>query len=302
MDGDKVVYVHRVVCTACGLHFAAYMQVGPGGRGLVICPKCDVTIEQQLPPHYVSQVAPEDYNSPSHPSVRMTHYPGLYTRPKLPPRFDFADLVRAAFSPAKAFANLYLSTDLRRAMAIVLVFSMLSMLISTLVTSEMGVVLGYDVGDALNLAFQATAGWALLIFAVLLLGFVTAVISKVMFGGRGESRMTITLVGYGFPLYVFISIIVLVIFSVGFEGLDLTNIDGWTQGQTDQAIAWGTILFLVGIIGLGWILWVVGHAVSVANDISTGEGILSTILGGVVAGIVYLVAGALMQLPLGLSL
>jgi len=302
MDSDSVVYLHSILCASCGLHYAGYVQVAPGGKGIAICPKCGATIDQALPPHYVAQIAPEDYVSPSHPSVRLTHYPGLYAQPKRPPRFDFSDLVRISFSPVAAFTNLYLSTNLRRAMAIVLVFSMLSIFVSTLVTSEMGVVLGYDVGDALSLAFQASAGFLLLLFAFFLFGLVTASIAKMMFGGRGETGMTITLIGYCYPLYVILSIIILVIFSVGFEGLDLTNIDGWTDGQMDQAIVWGTALLLVSFFGLGWLLWVIGRAVSVANDISSGEGVLSSILGGVVAGVVYLVAGAVMQLPLGLSL
>ena len=302
METDSVVYLRRVVCPSCGLHYAAYAQVSPGGKGVAVCPKCSTTVTQPLPPHYIAQVAPEDYVSPTHPSVRLTHYPGLYTQPKHPPRFDFSDLVRIMFSPVQAFTSLYLSTNLRRAMAIVLVFSLLSITISTLVTSRMSVVLGYDASDALNLAFQASAAFLLMIFTFLLLGLVTAWIAKVIFGGRGETSMTVTLLGYCYPLYVVLSIIILALFSVGFEGIDLTNMDAWTDAQMNQAIVWGAALLFVGFFGLGWLLWIVGRAVSVANDISTGEGVLSTILGGAIVGTLYLVAGAVTNLPLGLSL
>lgn len=300
MQDGSVVYLHRILCPSCGLHYAAYAEIAAGGKGVAVCPKCGTTVSQPLPPHYISQVAPEDYVSPFHPSVRLTHYPGLYTQPKRPPRFDFSDLVKIMFSPVEAFTSLYLSTNLRRAMAIVLVFSMLSILISTLVTSEMAAVLGLDASDALKLSLEATTGFLLLIFSFLLLGLVTAWITKTIFGGRGDVRMTVTLIGYCYPLYVILSIVFLAIFTVGFEGLDLTNMDVWTDAQMDQAIAWGTALLLVGLFGLGWLLWIVGRAVSVANDISTGEGVLSSILGGVVAGVVYLVAGSVMNLPLGL--
>lgn len=301
METDSVVYLRRVLCPSCGMHYAAYAQVAPGGKGIAVCPKCGTTVTQPLPPHYVAQIAPEDYVSPMHPSVRMTHYPGLYSQPKHPPRFDFSDLVKIMFSPVQAFTSLYLSTNLRRSMAIVLVFSMLSIFVSTLVTSEMAVVLGFDASDAFNLAIEASAAFLITIFSFLLLGLVTAWIAKVIFGGRGETSTTITLIGYCYPLYVVLSIIILAMFTVGFEGIDLTNMDAWTDAQMNQAIAWGMALLLVGVLGLGWILWIVGRAVSVANDISTGEGVLSAILGGVIAGALYLVAGAVMNLPLGLS-
>jgi hypothetical protein len=42
--------------------------------------------------------------------------------------------------------------------------------------------------------------------------------------------------------------------------------------------------------------------VSVSNDISVGEGTLTTILSAIIAGVLYILVGAVMRLPMGLSL
>lgn len=302
MSSESVVFVHGIRCPSCGLQTSAYMAVVGGGMGTTSCPRCGAAITQVLPTDSVPQIPPADFLSPVHPHVNISHYPGLYQQPKHAPRLDFADLVRIAYAPTKAFANLYLSTNLQRALALVVVFSIVSATASMLVTADMGEVLGYNTGDALEMALQGFVSWIVSVLALLIFGVSSAIIAKDVFGGRGEKSMTLALVGYCYPAYVFLSILLLSLFNVGFQGLDLSQVQDWTPAETNQAVAAGAALIVVAFVGLVWLLWVVSKAVSVANDLSTGEGAMTAIMSAIIAGIVYILAGMVMRLPMGLSL
>jgi len=302
MPEESVVFVSSMRCPSCGLVSSGYLQATGNGKGTAICPSCGTMITQQLPPHYVSQIPPNDYNYPTHPHVHSSYYPGLYTRPRHAPRLDFVDLLRVAYSPRNAFINLYLSTDMHRALAVVLVFSLVSALASILVTADMGELLGYDTGDALTLAFQGFVSWIVSLLAFLIFGLASALVAKGIFGGRGERSATITLLGYCYPAYVLLGLIIITVFNAGFAGLDFGMIDNWNDDQFNQALAAGTVLLFVAIIGLVWLLWIASSAISVANDVSRGEGALSAIIAAIAAGVVYILVGMVMRLPIGLSL
>ena len=302
MSSDSVVFAHSITCPSCGHRTSGYLEVIGDGKGTIVCPKCGAVITQTLPADSVPQIPPADFQSPVHPRVHISRHPGLYVQPKHAPRLDFADLARIAYAPARAFANLYLSTNLQRALALVVVFSIVSATASMLVTADMGEVLGYSSGDAFEMALQGVLSWIVSILAFLIFSVSAALIAKDVFGGRGEKGMTITLVGYCYPAYVLLSILLLAMFNIGFESLDLSQVDSWTHDELDQATAAGAALILVAMIGVSWLLWVVGTAVSVGNDISTGEGALTSILSGIIAGIVYILVGMVMRLPMGLSL
>jgi len=302
MPDEMVVRIARLVCPSCGNSHPGYAQILPGDVGAATCDMCGATITVSLPKDYVAQVPPEDFVYPAHPHVRMTLYPGLYNQPKHAPRLDFADLVRVSYSPAKAFASLYLSTNLERALAIVLLFSVLSTVASMLVTADVGEVLGYSTGDALTAAFEGFVSWAVSLLAFLVFGVAAAAVAKGVSGGRGGRGATITLLGYAYPAYVLLGIVLLTIFTTGFSGLDLTNIHGWSDTEFDQALAAGAVLLLIAFVGLVWLLWIAGRAISVANDISTGEAVLTAILAAIAAGVVYVLVGKIMDMPMGLFL
>jgi len=299
---EKVAYSQYIVCTSCGMHYAGYLEIAEQGKGMATCPRCGAAITQALPSHYVVQLAPSDYESPAHPHVHISHYPGLYMQPKRPPRFDLRDLLRVMYSPSKAFPSLYLSTNLQRSLAIVVLFSVVSSLASILVTLDAGSVLNFDTRNALEVSARGAVSWLITLFGFLVFGVVGAVLSRGVFGGRGERTSTLTLLGYCFPAYVVLSIILLSIFNVGLRGLDILNMSAWTDAQLEQAMVTGVLLFGVLIIGLIWLVWVVARAFSVANDVSMGEGVLTTILAAIPSAIVFLVVGAVMRLPVGLSL
>lgn len=298
MASEMVVFVHRIQCPKCGLAASGYMQVLDDGTGIADCPRCGARIQQNLPPHYVAQLPAEDFNSPVHPHVHVSHFPGLYDKPKSQPRLDFRDLLRMLYSPGKAAPSLYLSTNLQRGMAVVVLFALVSAGISSLITAGFSDVLGFSALDAVELSLQVFITWLVTIFAFLVFATVCASVARSVFGGRGERGMTITLVGYCFPAYVVLSVAVLAIFTVGFNGLDLQNMGGWTNHR--QSMEAGVVLFFVTLVGLIWLTWIVSKSVSVANDISMSESVLTSILSAIPAGIIFLAAGILMRLPIGL--
>ncbi len=294
------MHVRTITCPSCRLQTSGYLEVISGSKGVAVCPRCGTKIVQALPQHFVEQLAPADYASPVHPRARLNNYPGLYNEPRHQPRFHLTDVVRASYAPRTTFPGLYLSTDLSKALALVIVFSVISVSASALVTAGATRVLNYDPMDALDLAFRSFISWAVLLFTFLVLGLVAALVAKHVFGGRGERSMTITLLGYCFPAYVLLGILLLGIFEVGFHGLALGEFDQWTSSERTQALASGLVLFFVALGGLVWLIWMTSNAVSVANDVTPGEGALSVVLAAIPASIIFLVVGAVMRLPIGL--
>lgn len=276
------------------------MEVISGTKGVAVCPRCGTKIVQTLPPNFVQQLAPPDYASPVHPHARVSNYPGLYNEPRHQPRFHLTDVARASFAPRTAFPGLYLSTDLPKAMALVVALSVVSVLASALVSAGASRILNYSSLDVVDLTFRAFVSWAVTLFTFLVLAIVAALVAKHVFGGRGERSMTITLLGYCFPAYVLLSVLLLVIFEVGFHGLSLGSFDAWTASERTQGLVAGLVLFFVALAGLIWLVWITGRAVSVANDVTLGEGVLSVVLAAIPASVIFLMVGAVMRLPIGL--
>lgn len=300
MTSSAVTYSHVISCPKCGFTFPGYLEVASDGTGKAVCPQCGSGIVQQLPADFVTQIPPEDYEDPAHPHVHHTHYPGLYSQPKRHARFDLVDLVKILYSPAKAFSNLYLSTDLRRALAIVMVFSMASAGASILISVDMADIIGYNVRDALQLGMQGFLSWAITILAFMTFSMITSWVSKGIFGGRGERSSTMTLIGYCFPAYVFVNIVVLLLFKLGFSGVGV-GLQDFTLSDLRQVSAGLVMLVIVAIVGLIWLLIITSRAISVANDISQGEAVLTAILSIAASGLIFLVVSAVINLPLGLS-
>ena len=301
MEHGSVVYVRQVSCPSCGLTFAGYLDNLGDGTGVVNCPKCETRVVHALPSHPVEQVPLPGHDSATHPHMRASHHPGLYAQAKRPPRLDLTDLGRVAYQPTKAFESLYLSTNLQRGLSLVILFSLALAVVNTIVTAGVGQFFGYDTRDALLLGLRGFVSWIVTLLAVLVFAVVSAVVARRVYGGRGERGATITLVGYCFPAYVLVNLLLLVIFTTGFQGLDLTDVSSWGVRGTDQVLLAAAAFVMVALVGLIWLLWIVSEAISVANDISGSEGVLTAIIAGIAAGLVYIVAGAAIRLPIGLS-
>ncbi len=302
MEHGSVVYVHRVSCPSCGLIFAGYMDNLGDGTGVVNCPKCETRVVQKLPQHYVEQIPLPGHVSAEHHRMKLSHHPGLYDRRKNPPRLDLRDLGRVAYQPLKAFESLYLSTDLQRGLSLVIIFALASAAAGTLATAGTGELFGFDTKNALLLGMRGLASWLVTMLAFLVFAVVASIVAKGLYGGRGEKSATIALIGYCFPAYVLVNLLLLVIFATGFQGLDLADVTNWTPSEINQVLAAAIALIAIAFIGLVWLLWIVSRAIGVANDISGGEAILTAIIAAIAAGFVYIVAGAAFRLPIGLSL
>ena len=303
MSAGSVVFSSAIRCDRCGHFGSGYLQVVEGGNGISRCPACGSTITQKLQHGQTLQMPHASFVPPGVPAQqRQSRYPGLYTQPRHAPRLDVLSLFRLSFQPRRAFVDLFLSTDLRHAMLLVVVSATIYAVVSAAVTGEMSEVIGVEDAGAVELLVLGALGWIVAIFCFLVFAVVSSIVSHEVFGGRGDKGSTVALTGYGYPWFVLVAIILLTIFTVGFGGLELSQVQDWSDSEMDRAIAWGAVLLVAAVLGLIWLLVVFGRAASVANDVSGGEGILSVIIGAIAAGLVSLVAGAIMRLPIGLTL
>lgn len=298
MTLGTVAYSEEIVCPTCGNNFSGYFAVLPNGQGKSVCPQCHSDILQALPQHYIAQIPPADFESPSRPHVHHAIYKDLYDQPKSHPRFHFVDILRVAYSPRKALTKLYLTTNMQRSLAIVLVFSMVLVAMSVFVSVDMADVIGFDAGHAIEFGGHVFFAWIISILAFMIFSIVSSSIAKGVFGGRGDRSSTITLVGYCFPIYVLISVVLFVIFSFGFESVGFVPLDQWGAKEFNQVTASVVVLLIAAFVGIVWLLIISSTAISVANDISLGEGALTAILSAAAAGVVYLVVQSVMSLPL----
>lgn len=301
MSQGSVVFVNTLKCPSCGLLTSGYLRDDGGGRGSGTCPRCGATISQPIPAGVVHQLPPQGYIDPGHAHARSSPNAWLYARSKEAPRLCLSEVLRVAYAPTKSLSRLYLCSDLKHAMLVVLVFAVISNVVSVVVTESMAGVLGYDALDALGVAVEGVAGVIVSVMSLLIFGLTAATASREVFGGRGDRGSTITMVAYCYPWFVLLSILLLTVFTAGFEGLDLETVQHWTDAEMERAIAYGAVLMVLVLLGFGWLLWLVSKAIGMANDTTTGSAALCAIVASVAAGIVSLVVGLFVRLPIGIN-
>jgi hypothetical protein len=184
---------------------------------------------------------------------------------------------------------------------IVIAFAVLSNVVSVLVTESMAEVIGYSATDALGFALQGVAGTIVTVISLLVFGIVASMASHEVFGGRGDKGSTITLVSYCYPWFVLLTVALLAVFTAGFEGLNLDRVQHWTDTEMERAIVYGAMLLAIAVAGIVWLLWVVSKAVGTANDVTTGSSALCAVLAAVAAGIVSMLVGVFVRLPIGIN-
>ncbi len=272
------------------------------GNGITKCPSCGSTIVQTLEHGYVSQVPPHRFIPSGGRAPHESRYPGLYAQPKHAPKLDLRNFFRLVAAPRRSLSELYLSTNLKYAMFLVALSTAIYAVVSAAVTSEMSEVIGVGDTNAFELLALVALGWIVAIISFLVFAVVSSMVSHEVFDGRGDKCSTIALAGYCYPWFVMITLVILTMFAVGFSGLELSQVQHWGDSEIERAIVWGAVLLASAVLGLIWLLILTGRAVSVANDVSVGEGVLSAIIGAIAAGLVSLVVGAVMRLPIGLTL
>ena len=268
---------------------------------MAICSRCGASIVQDIGRGQVLQIPPQPYYAHSGADARKSKYAGLYSQPKHAPGFALTEMLRLPVSPRRALTTLFLSTDMRHAMILVALLTTLSISFSTVITEEMASVVGLDYIDALEMLFIGAVGWVVTIVSFLIFAVVSAIVAQEIFDGRGDKGATVTLVGYCFPWFVIVSVILLSIFTAGFSGLELDRVQDWTDSEIQRALTWGAVLLVAAVLGVIWLLFLVGRAVGVANDISTAGGALSAVIGAIAAGLVSLIVGTVLRLPIGIS-
>jgi len=244
---------------------------------------------------------PQPYHAHSTGDRRKSVYTGLYNEPKHAPKLDLRAMLRIPFRPTRALTDLYLSTDLRWTMVLVAVSAIVYSVVSAFVTSEMYDVIGAEYLDAFEAVLLALLGLIVALVSFLIFALVSSIVAAELFGGRGDRGSTVILTGYCFPWFVSVSLVILAIFSLGFSDLELNQMDHWSDAEMTQAIVWGAGLLIAAVMGLIWLLFLAGKAIGVANDLSTGEGAMSAVIGAICAGLVSVVVGAVLRLPIGLS-
>lgn len=301
MSAGSVVFVNSLRCQSCGLLASGYLRAHGDGRGSGTCPRCGAAIVQEIPAGAIHQAPPQGFIEPGHTHVRGSRYAWLYARPKEPPKFCLPEVLRVAYSPTKALSRLYLCSDLKHALAVVIMFAVISNIIGVVVTENMADVIGYDATDVAGLALEGVAGIIVTLLSLLVFAIVAAVASREVFNGRGDKGATITLVSYCYPWFVILTVILLAVFSAGFDGLVLDRVQNWSENEMERAIVFGAVLMIIALVGFVWLLWVVSKAVGMANDTTTGGAALCSVVAAVAAGIVSLLVGMFMRLPIGLA-
>ena len=302
MSAGSVVFVNSIKCPSCGLLTSGYLHVHGNAKGTTTCPRCGASIIQEVPPGSVQQLPPPGFVESGQTHARRSMYAWLYAKPKeQPPRFCLGEVLRVAYSPTKALSRLYSCSDLKHALIIVVAFAVLSNVVSVIVTESMAEVIGYSATDALGFALQGVAGTIVTVISLLVFGIVASMASREVFGGRGDKGSTITLVSYCYPWFVLLTVALLAVFTAGFEGLNLDRVQHWTDAEMERAIVYGATLLAIAVAGIAWLLWVVSKAVGMANDVTTGSSALCAVLAAVAAGIVSLLVGVFVRLPIGIN-
>ena len=301
MSAGSVVYSKSIRCPECGLLASGYMHVTDTGTLTSSCPRCGAKIQQQPAPGTVAQLPPQPYHAHTRHDHRQSKHPGLYSQPKSSPKLDLGNLLMIPFRPTAALRALFLSTDMKSAVMLVLLIAIIYSVFAAFVTAEMSDVLGMEQANAVETMALAVLEIVIALVSFLIFSLVSAMIASSLFGGRGDMGATTSLLGYCYPWFVVVSAILMLIFVGGFSGLEFSQVEHWTNRELEDAIVWGIALLAAAVAGLIWLLILAGKAIGVANNVSTGEGAMSALIGAIVAGLVSLATGVVIRLPVGLS-
>ena len=167
---------------------------------------------------------------------------------------DIGNLLRLPLAPTNALRALFLSTDLKSAMILVLLAAIAYSIIGVSVTAEMSDVIGIERVNALEATALAILELIVALVSFLMFSVISAMVASKLFGGRGDKESTAALLGCCYPWFVVVSVTILLIFVGGFSGLELSHVEQWTDNEMDDAIVWGIALLIAAVVGLVWAL------------------------------------------------
>jgi hypothetical protein len=234
---------------------------------------------------------PYPYPPPGYYYYKQPVYPGLYGQPPQQPRLRFDLLFRILFRPKEAFLELYHCTTKIEGIQMVAVLAILSTVMNLIVSMTINVNLmgGYSTYDAsynmVQVAVQSALAVPLAIITVYAVGWLSAKLTRSIGRGREDVDKTIGLLGYGNIVGVFLGIIQLIIYGIVFIALRDASFDVAFPVTIGLLITFAVISFVWGLI-------VSGTAVSVANDVTLGQGIGSYFLASLIIG--FIIVGMVM--------
>ena len=217
---------------------------------------------------------------------RQTTYGEFYSQPERPPRIRWDKIFNVLFAPVETFREIYHDTTKMQGIIVTTFFTILSVALSLFFYSTFGF---YETGMGVSDNDSGFLWFFIIITAITiplaivglyLSGYFSAMIAGGM-GGFKNPDKTIGLVGYGVIVSFIMGTIQLSVLSV------VTDPNPEVYDSSYGASIGIAIVF--GIISFIWSLWVNGSAVSVANDVSLGKGVLSYFLGLILTWIVIAV-------------
>jgi hypothetical protein len=254
------------------------------------------------PPGYPPYPYPYPYPPP--PQFRPSVYDGLYAQEPETPRLRLDILPKVLFKPKEAFVDIHNHTTKIQGIIMVIIITLIQASITLLFFFNTGIYsAGYttpDSSEAFTIIFLMISliGVPLAVVSLYFVGYLSAIFSREIGGGRNDTDKTIGLLGYGSILTLVMAII-----QIALLYLVLGNIanDVDTLEESANLFRYLGIVILVAIIGFIWGLWVNGTAVSVANDISVGQGAVSYFLASLIIGFIFGMIGAAIGFTVGFA-
>jgi hypothetical protein len=218
------------------------------------------------------------YPYPPPPQFRPSVYDGLYAQEPETPRLRLDILPKVLFKPREAFVDIHNHTTKVQGIIMVIIITLIQSSITFMFFFNTGI---YDSGfstpdseDSFNniFIFTSVIGIPLAVLSLVLMGYLSALFSHEIFHGRKDSDKTIGLLGYGTIVTFVMAMIQIALLYLLIEDI-LNNVDTFEESGT--LFLYFGIVITMTIIGFIWSLWVNGTAVSIANDITIGQGIIT---------------------------
>ena len=272
---------YSVKCPYCETIHNGPVSYSFPDQAYVYCRKCRTKIS--INPDGGEVIAYDVWREPN-PNLKM-NYPGLYEPKNETPRFSPSHLFKAMYKPKEAFVELYHITDMKIGIMLLIIFGALSSIITFLANQISG-----SNNIAVGLGGELPLSWVTLAIISLPLAILTSVIvswlsAKIseFFKGRNDAEKTIALMGYagmpGFIMGLASSIVIAANIAQMPDYSDPASLD------IGALLAYAAVMGAIGLVSLIWGLIVSGCAVSVANDVSFGEGVLCYFGASIIVGI-----------------
>ncbi len=197
--------------------------------------------------------------------------------------------------PKKAFAELYHQTTLREGIIIFILITIFSAIVN--LASQLLLPTALFGGYSTLGSFNSEVGIYLYIAPIIaiplgllmlyLTGWLSAKFTKSIGRGFGDVEKTIGFFGYAAVVGLVVGIIQLIMIgAIILARGPIPESADEPMGAFENMFAILAFMLIIGVISFIWSLYVYGSAVSVANDVSLGEGVVSYFLASLIIGMI----------------